>query len=150
VGLAIAGDGPEHGRLNQLVGELGMADRVRLLGFVADPPAFYEAMDVYALSSRREGLPNVLLEAMAFEVPIVATSVAGVPKLVDDRESGLLIPAEDLDALVATLGPLCDDAPLRRRLGQSGRETVVNRFSFTARMAKVAAVYNDVMSAKGN
>lgn len=148
VGLAIAGDGPEHARLTQLVAELGVADRVRLLGFVADPTALYEAMDVYALSSRREGLPNVLLEAMAFEVPIVAARVAGVPKLVDDGASGLLIPAEDLDALVATLGRLCEDAALRRRLGQTGRETVVNRFSFAARMAKIAAVYNDVLAVK--
>jgi glycosyltransferase involved in cell wall biosynthesis len=150
VGVAIAGDGPELDRLSQLVSELGVADRVRLLGFVADPPAFYEAMDVYALSSRREGLPNVLLEAMALEVPIVATRVAGVPKLVDDGVSGHLIPAEDLGALVATLGQLCDDAALRRRLGQAGRETVVSRFSFTARMAKIAAVYDDVLAAKGS
>jgi glycosyltransferase involved in cell wall biosynthesis len=146
VGLAIAGDGPEHERLVQLIAELGVTDRVRLLGFVADPPAFYEAMDLYALSSRREGLPNVLLEAMAFEVPIVATRVAGVPKLIDDGANGMLIPCSDLDALVAAIGRLCDDASLRRRLGQAGRETVVAQFSFTGRMAKVAAVYNDLLA----
>jgi glycosyltransferase involved in cell wall biosynthesis len=146
VGLAIAGDGPEHDRLQALIDELGAADRVRLWGFIANPPEFYEAMDVYALSSRREGLPNVLLEAMALEVPIVATRVAGVPKLLDDGANGVTIPPDDLGALVAALGGLCDDAALRSRLGQTGRETVVDGFSFTARMAKVAAVYNDVLA----
>jgi glycosyltransferase involved in cell wall biosynthesis len=147
VGLAIAGDGPEHDGLRELIDELGVADRVRLLGFVADTAAFYEAMDVYALSSRREGLPNVLLEAMALEAPIVATRVAGVPKLLDDGVNGLLIPPEDLETLTAALGRVCDDATLRHRLGQAGRATVVARFSFTTRMAKVAAVYDELLAA---
>jgi glycosyltransferase involved in cell wall biosynthesis len=146
VGLAIAGDGPEHERLQALIDELGVADRVRLMGFVADTPAFYEAMDVYALSSRREGLPNVLLEAMAFEAPIVATGVAGVPKLLDDGVSGVLIPPDDLDALTTALAQLFDDSALRCQLGQAGRETVVARFSFTVRMAKMAAVYNELLA----
>jgi glycosyltransferase involved in cell wall biosynthesis len=146
IGLAIAGDGPEHANLERLIHELGIADRVRLLGFVSDPIAFYEAMDLYALSSLREGLPNVLLEAMALGVPVVATDVAGVPRLISDGSNGLLSPPGDLGGLIDAITRLIDDSQLRHRLAVVARDTVVSRFSFAARMAKVAALYDDLLS----
>jgi glycosyltransferase involved in cell wall biosynthesis len=145
VGLAIAGDGPERERLAALIAELGLQDRVKLLGFLADPTEFYDAMDVYALSSRREGLPNVLLEAMAAGVPIVATRVAGVPTLIADGENGLLIEPGAAAPLVAALARVADHGELRERLGEAGRQVVLDRYSFARRMAKVAAVYDGLL-----
>src|SRR5581483_11692001 len=90
VRLVIVGEGGDRGRLEALAKELGVAARVFLPGWQSDVRAYFEAMDVFALSSLREGLPNVLLEAMALEVPVVATRVAGVPRLVRDGRTGLL------------------------------------------------------------
>ena len=85
VGLWIVGDGSERAALQSQIDALGRADRIRLLGYRADAAELYEAMDVFCLSSLREGLPNVLLEAMALETPVVATAEAGVPRVVPTR-----------------------------------------------------------------
>jgi glycosyltransferase involved in cell wall biosynthesis len=148
VGLAIAGDGPAGEALQQRAAALGLADRVRWLGFQQDLVPLYEAMDVYALSSRREGLPNVLLEAMSLEAPVVATRVAGVPRLIDDGVNGLLTPIGDARALADAIARLLGDAPLRQRLAAAGRQTIVERYSFSARMAKIAALYDEVLATK--
>jgi glycosyltransferase involved in cell wall biosynthesis len=102
-------------------------------------------MDIYALSSRREGLPNVLLEAMAMSVPVVATRVAGVPHLIAHGANGLLTEPGSGDQLADAIARLLDDAPLRSRLAEAGRATVVSRYSFEARMAKVAAIYDELL-----
>jgi glycosyltransferase involved in cell wall biosynthesis len=146
VGLAIAGEGPELRRLQDLIDGLGRGNRFRLLGYVADPSPLYEAMDAYALSSLSEGLPNVLLEAMAFEVPVVATRVAGVPRLLDDGEDGLLVAPGSVDELAAALGRLLHDDTLRARLQASARRTVEGRYSFAARMEKIRDLYDDLLA----
>jgi glycosyltransferase involved in cell wall biosynthesis len=148
VGLAVAGDGPAREALQQRAAARGLADRVRWLGFQQDLVPLYEAMDVYALSSRREGLPNVLLEAMSLETPVVATRVAGVPRLIDDGANGLLTPIGDARALADAIARLLDDGPLRQRLAAAGRQTIVERYSFSARMAKIANLYDDLLATK--
>jgi glycosyltransferase involved in cell wall biosynthesis len=143
--LVIAGDGDDHRRLERLIDELGVRDRVRLLGFCADPRLLYEALDVFVLSSLREGLPNVLLEAMALEVPVVATRIAGIPRLIQDGENGLLVDADNAAELTAALARLAGDAGLRSRLGQSARHTVEQRYSFARRMQKIGAIYDKLL-----
>ena len=143
--LLIAGEGDEEPRLRTLVAELGCGERVRLLGYRADVTELYQALDVFALSSRREGLPNVLLEAMALEVPVVATRIAGVPKLIDDENNGLLIQPGSVDELTDALERLLRDGELRKRLARAGRETIAARYSFAARMRKVQAIYDDLL-----
>ena len=143
--LWIAGDGPARGDLEQLIDELGCRDFVRLLGHVADPKLFYEAMDAYVLSSLREGLPNVVLEAMALEAPVVATRVAGVPMLVEDGRSGLVVEPGSSDALADGISRLCTDRPLADRLAQAARERVEERFSFARRMEKIVRIYDHVL-----
>jgi glycosyltransferase involved in cell wall biosynthesis len=144
--LLIAGDGDDQARLQGLVGELGLGDRVRLLGYCSDPRAVYEALDVFVLSSIREGLPNVLLEAMALEVPVVATRIAGVPRLIEDGTNGLLIPPASQPDLTRALTRLCADAPLRTELSRAGRQTVEGRYSFARRMEKIGALYDRLLS----
>jgi glycosyltransferase involved in cell wall biosynthesis len=143
--LWIAGAGEQHAELQRLIDSLGRADRLRLLGYRADTVELYQAMDVFALSSYREGLPNVLLEAMALEVPVVATRVAGVPRLVTPEVDGLLLNPGDVDELAGALARLLGDASLRRRLAASGRQTVEERWSFAARTDKVRAVYDELL-----
>ena len=145
VALVIAGEGDEAPRLQQLIDALGVGDRVRLLGFCADPRLIYEALDVFVLSSLREGLPNVLLEAMAMAVPVVATRIAGVPRLVADGVNGRLTEPGDSEALRQGIAHLADDGELRARLGQAGRRTIEERYDFARRMQKIANLYDRLL-----
>src|SRR5205085_1677728 len=97
----------------------------------------YEQATIFALPCQviengdRDGIPNVLAEAMAMELPVVSTNISGIPELVEDRVNGLLVPQKDAQALAAALEELLNDAALRRRLGKSAHETV--RRDFDAR-----------------
>jgi glycosyltransferase involved in cell wall biosynthesis len=146
--VLIAGDGDEEARLRGLIDDLGRSDRIRLLGFRADARALYQAMDVFALSSLREGLPNVLLEAMAMEVPVVATRIAGIPRLIRDRENGLLVEAGSAEALAPALARLLRDDGLRTRYGREGRRTIETRYSFRVRMEKIRTIYDELLAAR--
>jgi glycosyltransferase involved in cell wall biosynthesis len=143
--LAIVGEGDDRPRLEALIAKLGLQDSVRLLGYRTDLVNLYEAFDVFALSSYREGLPNVVLEAMALETPVVATAIAGVPKLITGGCDGLLVPAGDAAALAAALQRIFADPTLHRRLATEGRATIERRFAFDRRMEKVARLYDEVL-----
>ncbi|HUY91152.1 MAG TPA: glycosyltransferase [Pirellulales bacterium] len=143
--LCIVGEGGERGNLERLIAKLRRQDRIRLAGFQSDTLEWYHAMDVYALSSLREGLPNVLLEAMALKVPVVATRVAGVPKLVRDGENGLLAEADDVEGLCRALRTLASEGALRLRLGEAGRATVEKSYSFAVRMEKIRSIYDELL-----
>jgi glycosyltransferase involved in cell wall biosynthesis len=147
--LRIAGEGHERPRLQRLIDELGRGDRIRLVGFQAEALGLYQAMDVFALSSLREGLPNVVLEAMAMGVPVVATRIAGVPQLIHDGENGLLVGPGDLDGLTGALARLLGDAGLRETFRRTGRATVEDGYSFEARMEKIRAIYDDLLGREG-
>jgi glycosyltransferase involved in cell wall biosynthesis len=144
--LWIAGEGDEKHRLKGLIRELGREERIRLLGYCADTRSLYEALDVFALSSLREGLPNVVLEAMAMEVPVIATRIAGVPGLIQDGGNGLLVEPGSIDELAAALARLHADRGLRQRLASAGRQTIDStRFSFAERMRQIAALYDRLL-----
>jgi glycosyltransferase involved in cell wall biosynthesis len=145
VGLVIVGEGHDRPRLEALAAELGITDRVKLAGWQSDVKRWFEAMDVFALSSRREGLPNVLLEAMALGVPCVATRIAGVPRLITDGVSGRLVPADDLPALVSGLREVLSDAGTADRFRREGRATIETRYSFAARMTTLAKEYDRLL-----
>ena len=147
--LVIAGDGPERGRLEALIQARGHAGRIRLLGHCSETIDLYQAIDVFVLSSLREGLPNVLLEAMALEVPVAATRVGGVPRVVRHEDDGLLFHAGDQQALTDAIARLLCDRPLRLRLGAAGRKTIEQRYSFAQRMQKIRDVYDLVLGAGG-
>lgn len=147
--LLIAGEGDRRPGLEALVGALGRGDRVRLLGHRSDTTSLYQAMDAYALSSTSEGLPNVLLEAMALGAPVVATRVGGVPGLVRHEENGLLVEPGSAGALAGALGRVLRDAALGDRLQRAGRATIEARYSFEARMRKVRAIYDELLGRTG-
>jgi glycosyltransferase involved in cell wall biosynthesis len=121
---AIVGDGPERAALEAAAATA----QVELLGERGDVPEQLAASDVFVLSSRSEGMPMSILEAMAAGLPVVASAVGGIPEIVRDGETGLLVPPGDADALAAALGRLLDDDGLRRRLGAAGRERALDEF----------------------
>jgi glycosyltransferase involved in cell wall biosynthesis len=123
---------------------LGIRERVEF-GFHEDVPALLESLDVVALPSWTEGLPVVLLEAMAHARPVVATPVGGTPELVVDGETGLLVPPRDPEALAAALRRLIEDPGLARRLGEAGRERVAERFTAAAQARRILAIYDELV-----
>jgi glycosyltransferase involved in cell wall biosynthesis len=143
--LVIVGEGHDRPRLEGIVKELGMTDRVRLVGWRSDVRSFFEAMDVFALSSQREGLPNVLLEAMALGTPCVATRIAGIPKLIADRVSGRLVEPNDVDSLSKAVAELQADELLRAGYAAAARRTIEDRYSFAARMERMTRVYDGLL-----
>jgi glycosyltransferase involved in cell wall biosynthesis len=145
VELLLIGEGEQRAELEALADSLRCRQRVRFAGFQADTQSFYEAMDLFVLSSLREGLPNVVLEAMAMEVPLVATRIAGVPRVIEDSRNGLLVEPGSVEELAAAMIRLIQHEPLRERLRQEGRRTVEDRFSFQNRMRKVAAVFDELL-----
>ena len=138
----IVGEGDQRDPLQTLINELGRADRIRLRGYCANPCEIYEAMDIYALSSLREGFPNVVLEAMAMGIPVAATRIAGVPRLIRDGENGLIVEPGSIEGLVNALGRLMSDRGLQERLGREARATVEMCYSFAARMEKIRFVFD--------
>jgi glycosyltransferase involved in cell wall biosynthesis len=146
--LRIVGEGEERPRLEALIRELDRADRIRLLGYRSDVRDFLETLDILALSSLREGLPNAVLEAMAMEVPVVATRVSGVPGLIDHGMNGLLIEPGSLPELTQGLARLVGDSGLRDRLRRAGRATVESRYDFVVRMNRVRAIYDSTLKGR--
>jgi glycosyltransferase involved in cell wall biosynthesis len=117
----IVGDGPDRPDVEAEIRSLGLEERVRLAGERNDVPALLADSDLFVLSSRSEGLPVTALEAMAAELPVVASDVGGLRELVADGETGILVPPDDIPALAAALGRLVEDRELRRTLGAAGR-----------------------------
>jgi glycosyltransferase involved in cell wall biosynthesis len=143
--LWIAGEGELRSRLERRIQLRGLGDRVKLLGFWADPAELYQALDLFVLSSLREGFPNVLLEALASEVPVVSTVAGGVSRLVDDGRTGLLCPVGDVAALAAALERALVDPPLRGRLARAGRALVEERYRLSQSMAATRTVYDRLL-----
>lgn len=145
VSLIIAGDGPERSRLEALIRELKREDQIRLTGHVSDPRVVFAALDAFVISSTSEGLPNVLLEAMACGVPVISTAVGGIPKVITDEHDGLLIPSGSEAALVTSLTRLLHNDALRVSLRTAARETIRSRYSFEFRMRKMVALYDELL-----
>jgi glycosyltransferase involved in cell wall biosynthesis len=144
---AHVGGGPLRKDLEARAAALGLAGRVRWQGALAQDQVLdaYRRADLFVLASRiaadgdRDGLPNVLLEAGAMELPAIASRLAAVPELIEDRVNGRLVPPEDPQALAAALAELIADPALRLRLGCAARARVLDRFGMTAGLDRLAA-----------
>jgi glycosyltransferase involved in cell wall biosynthesis len=141
--LVVAGDGPLDLELRALATELAIEGSVRFLGPRSDVAAILGVLDLYVLPSLREGLPLILLEAMAAGCPIVATEVGGVPSAVDHDTTGLLIPPKDPDALAAAIVSLLEDAGLRRKFSEAGSRLVRDRYSVEAMTRRYERLYRE-------
>ena len=139
--LVIAGDGTEREPLERLVAELGLGDRVRFLGWRTDVPRIVAALDLFALSSRHEGLPMAILEAMASRVPVVSTAVGNIPLVVRDGENGLLAPAGDETAYADALARAAADRGRVAALGAAARATVERDYSQDTMVSRYLQAY---------
>jgi glycosyltransferase involved in cell wall biosynthesis len=128
----VVGDGPDRPAVEEEIRVLGLEPAVELAGDRDDVPDLLASADLFVLSSRSEGLPLSILEAMAAGLPVVASNVGGVPEAVVDGDTGLLVPPSDPQSLATAIGRLLDDPALRRRLGEAGRMRVAEHFDLAA------------------
>jgi glycosyltransferase involved in cell wall biosynthesis len=135
--LTIVGDGPDRVRLEQQSSELGLTESVRFAGYQSQDAVaqIMTTSDVLVLPSFAEGVPVVLMEAMASRLPVVASRVAGVPELVEDGVSGLLLPPGNLKVLAESLDRLLSDPSLCGRMGEAGRAMVEAQFNVATEAA---------------
>ena len=133
--LLIVGDGPLRSDVEERVKALGLNNYVRFLGVRTDIPEILAAVDVFVLSSRWEGNPLSVMEAMAAGKPVIATAVGGVPELVKDGISGILVPPQNPEALAKAMIQLAQNSSLRQKMGEAARQYAMEYFS-VERMAK--------------
>jgi glycosyltransferase involved in cell wall biosynthesis len=126
--LLLVGGGELENAVREQVAGLGLESRVRFLGIRADVADILRASDVFVLSSRWEGNPMSVMEAMAAGLPVVSTAVGGVPELVRDGETGLLVPSEDTGALAQAIQALVDNPARRQAMGAAARQHAVASF----------------------
>ncbi len=145
--LVIAGEGPLRGELEQRAAALG--DGVVLAGLRSDAMALLDASDVLLYPSRVESLPTALIEALAAGTPIVATDTGGIPEIVEDRVSGLLLPSPPTsEAVSGALDALLDDSARRRALADAGRRRYVEMFSADLWVERLRALYLEAIAAQ--
>ncbi len=146
--LVIVGEGLEGSQLRMLAKEVGVEERVLFLGHRTDLRDLYAAMDVFVLSSRTEGMPNALLEAMAMERPCVVTPVGGVAELAGPAEA-LHVATGDAAGMAAAIRSLLEDPAAARALAARGRARVAERFSFDARLRRMETLYERIAAGWG-
>lgn len=141
--LMLLGQGPQEERLRALARELGIADGVLFAGFQREAHAFVAAFDVAVTPSIEEGFGLVALEAQALGVPVVASRVGGLPDIVLDERTGLLVEPADAAALAAAIARLLADAALRRRMGEAAMREA-QRFSLDAYVGRLSEIYHEL------
>ncbi len=143
VHLTLVGTGPDHDSLKQYAEQLNINQAVTFTGAVDQDHIldYYQQADVFVLPSFAEGLPVVLMEAMAQEIPCVTTAITGVYELIQDHQNGILVPASDCDALTAALTELLRQPELRRQFGRAGRETVIHHYNLPINTQKLYDIF---------
>lgn len=131
--------------LRDLAQRLGIADQVLFPGYRSQLQPAYAAFDIFLFTSRREGLPNSILEAMAMGLPVVTTDVAGAKELVDNGKTGFVLPQGDVDGLARAVRALARDHSLRLAMGQAGRDRVERHFSFKERLGCIENFYEQIV-----
>jgi len=142
----IAGDGPDREALMNLTRKLRIEKQVVFAGTCSDIVRHLHTAAVFVLPSRSEGMPNAVLEAMACGVPIIATSVGGIPDIIQNGSNGLLIAPDDIQALSSALASLFTDADLAARIGKRARMDAESLYSLDRTTDAYLALYHDLMS----
>ncbi len=145
VHLLIVGEGPERGRIEERIRATSREGSVTLTGQVPSAEPYYGIADIAVLSSLSEGSPNALLEAMAAGVPVVATSVGGIPEMVTNEESALLVRPGDREAMTAAIGRLLNEEGLADRLAQRAQELAATHHSPEERTRRICKIYRDLL-----
>ncbi|MEK9171842.1 MAG: glycosyltransferase [Patescibacteria group bacterium] len=139
--LVIIGEGEERKNLENMANNLGISDFVTFKGSVDNARSLLSNFDIFCLPSRSEALPYTLLEAGLAVLPVIATTVGGIPEIIESGINGVLVPSEDAEALFSTLILLAEDENLRKRLGTALKHSVEENFSFENMVSKTLALY---------
>jgi glycosyltransferase involved in cell wall biosynthesis len=140
--LIIIGDGEERNNLSKLVSDLGMTKKVHMLGFVDNAHKYLKAFDVFVLASRTEAFPYVPLEAGLAQLPVVASSVGGIPEVIVNGKNGLLVEKENVDSLKHAINELLQDSTKAATFGHNLRKTVEENYTIMSMVEKTIAIYN--------
>ncbi|MEP3833801.1 glycosyltransferase family 4 protein [Rhodopirellula bahusiensis] len=144
----VIGEGPQRATIEPLLQELGLDDRVHLLGNRGDTPRLLAAMNLFTLCSLNEASPVSILEALACETPVVATDVGSISETVLPGKTGELVPSEDVDSFVAAIDTLLNDDSLRSQMGQNGRELVQNTGSLQSMVDGYQTLVQEIFAEK--
>ncbi len=142
--LVLVGEGPERAKLEELVRTLALGDRVQLAGWVDPPWTATWAFDVLVMPSFMEGFPLVIVEAMLAGIPVVASNVGGIPEIVAEGETGLLVPPNDAAALAGALRTVVDDPGLRQQMAVRCRSVARQSFTAETMAARFEALYREL------
>jgi glycosyltransferase involved in cell wall biosynthesis len=145
VHLLVVGDGPQREALERYARQCHVADRVHFLGVRHDVPRLMPHFDLLWLASGFEGLPNVIMEAMACGLPVVATDIGGNRELVVHDQTGFLVRVGDRAGFARCAHKILDDSPLAKRLGDAGRQRIAAEFTVQAMVDKHAALYRELL-----
>ena len=149
--MMLVGDGPEYNSIELLSKNLNInKDYIRFLGNRNDVFDLLNASDMFILPSRLEGLPISILEAMSQRLPVIATNVGGIPELVIDGETGILIPPNDPLALAEAMKRMISDPDMRRRMGEAGYQRVASEFSFERMTRQYEELYLSLLRERGS
>lgn len=146
--LILSGEGPEKNKLMNYARQLKVENRVHFLGFESDVRKVYRTLDIFALSSDSEGMPNSILEAMAMQLPIVATDVSGTRLLIKNREDGMLCQTGDEMSFAEALNFMANHPEERKKMAEKARIKVIEHFQFKHRVERLAQFYEKLMEGK--
>lgn len=141
VQFILVGDGPVKEEVHHLVRNLGLQHRILLPGLQEDVRPYLAAMDLFMITSEFEGLPLALLEAMSMEVPVVATAAGGIPEVIQDGESGFVVPVEDPGKVAGIAIELLQDEARRAAVGKAGRQRVMEKYSIQHMVQELEETY---------
>jgi glycosyltransferase involved in cell wall biosynthesis len=147
LGFILFGDGALRERLGRQIAQAGLVGRFWLAGFRTDLDRFLPCLDLLVLPSFTEGMPNVVLEALAAGVPVVATAVGGTPEVIEDGVSGRLVPPGDAAALRQAIRAVLESEDGGKGLGRRGRERVLRHFSFAAQAERYQELFKELGAA---
>jgi glycosyltransferase involved in cell wall biosynthesis len=149
VRLQLVGDGPDRNWLEHRAAELGIASNVEFAGWVDQDQliALYRETDLFVLPSLAEGIPMVLMEAMAMQIPCVAPCITGIPELIEHGVDGMLFPVADVEGIAKSISILLDSPELCAQIGRQGRVRVLRDYDMARNTERFAVVLADRLRA---
>ena len=141
--LLLVGEGSQKEKLQKQCEDLGLLEVVKFTGFQENPAPLIEIMDVVVLASLNEGMGRVILEAMVYGKPVIATKVGGIPEIVEDGKSGILVPAKNADALSVAMIKLIEHQELREEMSRRSKAIIGDQFDLTKMVKDIESVYEE-------
>ena len=141
--MVVIGEGEEYPRLQAAITRAGLENSVSLVGFLPDAGRMASAFDIFVLPSLKEGLPYAIMEAMVAGAPVIASQVGGIPDLIRDRKSGILVPPGDPQALAGAIMELMAHPGTRRVLADTARQRIRNEFTVAEMVRQTVGLYTN-------